>query len=261
MQVRKAAVSGYFYPGDKKALTVLVNNLVLKAASFEYQPKAILVPHAGYLYSGPIAATAYGLLRKVSQTIKTVVLLGPSHRVLVKGIALSSADYFETPLGKIEVDANLRDKIIHEPGISVNDEAHQNEHSLEVQLPFLQAVLSHDIKILPAVTNMASSDIIDHFFELVWGGEETLIVVSSDLSHYLSYDAAKQKDQKTADAICDFDLDHINDDDACGSTALKGFLVTARKKTLKPELLDLRNSGDTSSEREKVVGYASFCFI
>ncbi|MDH4263400.1 MAG: AmmeMemoRadiSam system protein B [Spirochaetia bacterium] len=261
MQTRKAAVSGLFYPQNQIELKDLVNHLILSAASFQYHPKAILVPHAGFIYSGPIAATAYGLLRKMSQTIKRIILLGPSHRVYVRGIALSSANYFETPLGKIEVDSKLRDKITGKQGITINDEAHQYEHSLEVQLPFLQVVLDQKIKILPAVTNDASNFEIENFLELVWGSEETIIIISSDLSHFLNYDAAKQKDQKTVESIINYDIDHISDDSACGSTALNGFLTAAKNKKLVPTLLDLRNSGDTGIEKNRVVGYASICFI
>jgi len=261
MNIRKAAVAGYFYPNVRKALGNLVQNLILKSNEFEYIPKGIIVPHAGYTYSGPIAAHAYRLIKKISNKIKNVILIGPSHRVLVRGVAISSADYFETPLGNIKVNQELCEKIKNLPGVIVDDNAHKEEHSLEVQLPFLQETLNRDINILPAVINVASPYIVSNFLEEVWGGEETLIIVSSDLSHYLSYEIAKKKDEMTSRAIMSFDIENIHDDDACGSSALKGFLIMAKKKDLKPALLDLRNSGDTGSDKDQVVGYGAFCFI
>jgi len=264
MSIRKSAVAGYFYPDDKKLLQFTLHNLIVDALASEkgeYTPKALIVPHAGYPYSGPVAASAYCLLKKMSRQIKRVVLLGPAHRIPVRKIAFSSADSFETPLGLVPVDVGLRDQLIEDPGFVIDDDAHENEHSIEVQLPFLQFVLNENIKILPAVTNMAPPDLIKHFLNLAWGGAETLMVVSSDLSHYLGYDAAQKKDQKTVRAICDFDIDEIEDNDACGASSLKGLLPLARDKRLKPVLLDLRNSGDTSGEKDRVVGYAAFCFV
>lgn len=261
MSIRKAAVAGYFYPDDPEILEKMVREFEDNSKIENYTPKAIVVPHAGYIYSGPVAASAYILLKNISDKISRVVLIGPSHHVLVRGVALSSADFFETPLGKLEQDIKLRDELVNHQGISINDDAHLEEHSLEVQLPFLQMILNRRIKILPAVTNMATPQQISHFLDLIWGSDETLIVVSSDLSHYLSYKDAVKKDRHTADAILSLDPNQIGDDDACGSVAVKGLMVSAKQKGLKPLLLDLRNSGDTGTEKTRVVGYGAFCFI
>ncbi|MDH4200303.1 MAG: AmmeMemoRadiSam system protein B [Spirochaetia bacterium] len=263
MYVRKAAVSGYFYPEDKEELNSLTNQLLneFDKENIKADPKALIVPHAGYAYSGRVAASAYHMLTKSLQTIKKIILLGPSHRVPVKGIALSSADCFETPMGNISVDTQLRNKLVQDPGIFVQDEAHKAEHSLEVQLPFLQKIFGNEVQILPALTNRASPYQIVDFLEKIWGDMETRIVVSSDLSHYLGYDEAKRKDRYTSDAIIHFDIEHLHDDDACGLIGIKGLLMAAQQKTLTPECILLSNSGDSSGDKSKVVGYGSFCFI
>ena len=261
MIIRRASVSGYFYPNDKEDLKEQVIKLLNESDAKNYVPKGLIVPHAGYIYSGSIAASAYRLLKKLSKKITRVIIIGPSHRVSVQGVAVSNADYFETPLGRLKVDTELRDKIIQETGIVLSEEAHRQEHCIEVQLPFLQMALSDNIKILPAVVNNASYFEVSHFLNLVWNGPETLIVVSSDLSHYQTYENAKRLDESTAKAITDFDLDSIRDDNACGSAAIKGFLMSSRERDLKPVLLDLRNSGDAVFEKDRVVGYGAFCFV
>lgn len=263
MSIRKAAVAGFFYPDKKNELEQVLRTLLgqAKEADTEYETKALIVPHAGYSYSGPVAASAYRQIRKKAGQVKKVVLLGPSHRVAIQGLALSSADGFETPFGDLEVDQALNDMASSIAGVSINDKAHQNEHSLEVQLPFLQLIFSAGIKILPVVCNQASPFQIAKFIEKVWGDGETLLLISSDLSHYLPYREAIERDKKTADAICQYDFEKLDEDGACGYAAISGFLHFAKGLGLKPKLLDLRNSGDISLEKDRVVGYGAFCFI
>jgi hypothetical protein len=221
-------------------------------------PKAIIVPHAGYIYSGPIAASAYALLRSSSDRIKRVVLLGPAHRVWVNGIALPGVDFFDTPLGRIRIDADAVRQLAVLPFVQCNPATHAMEHSLEVHLPFLQTVLG-DFSLIPLVVGGATPEQVAQVLETLWGGDETLIVVSSDLSHYQPYAVARATDQVTTQAILDLD-NHLVGDQACGAFPVNGLLLTARRKGLQPHLLDLRNSGDTAGDKQRVVGYAAIAF-
>jgi AmmeMemoRadiSam system protein B len=256
---RPPAVAGLFYPGDRATLSRTLSQLLGSAPSSPGPaPKALIAPHAGYIYSGPIAATVYARLAPVRDTIKRVVLLGPTHRVAVRGLALPSVRQFATPLGNIEIDAAAVDILKKLPQVVVSDPAHALEHSLEVHLPFLQTVLD-DFKLVPLAVGDASPEQVAEVIETLWGGPETLIVVSSDLSHYLPYDDARNIDRNTTEAILALrtDIDHEH---ACGATPVCGLALAARRKHLKPELVDLRNSGDTAGDRDRVVGYASFAF-
>ena len=256
--IRSPAVAGTFYPAEPAILARDVRAMLAAAKPCEYSPKAMIVPHAGYVYSGPIAASAYAALKNAAARIRRVVLLGPTHRVAVRGLALPSADTFTTPLGAVRVDVEAAQAIAHLPQVTVSPQAHALEHSLEVQLPFLQAVLP-DFKLLPLAVGMATPEEVAEVLELLWGGEETLIVVSSDLSHYLPYDAAKRVDSATVQSI--LELKHpISHEQACGGTPINGLLVAARHHRLAPHLLDLRNSGDTAGPRDGVVGYAALAF-
>jgi AmmeMemoRadiSam system protein B len=228
------------------------------AHQFDLAPKALIVPHAGYIYSGAIAATAYVTLRPHAAQIRRVVLLGPTHRVAVRGLALPAADAFETPLGRVMLDASAAAEIARLPQVTVSAEAHALEHSLEVQLPFLQSVLS-DFTLLPLAVGMTTAEEVAEVLETVWGGEETLIVVSSDLSHYLPYSDAQRVDNETAQSILKL-RQPIAHDHACGGTPVSGLIIAAQQHHLTPHLLDLRNSGDTAGTRDQVVGYASFAF-
>jgi hypothetical protein len=221
-------------------------------------PKALIVPHAGFVYSGPIAASAYARLAAGRDTIRRVVLLGPTHRVPVRGLALPSARAFATPLGTVSVDREAAAAARMLRQVCESDAAHALEHSLEVQLPFLQAVLA-DFSIVPFAVGDATPGEVAEVIELLWGGAETLFVVSSDLSHYHRYAEAREIDRSTADAILALSetLDH---EQACGATPINGLLLAAHRHGLRPELLDLRNSGDTAGDRSRVVGYASFAF-
>lgn len=256
--VREPAVAGQFYPQDPGQLRTLVGTL-LDAASGEAEapPKALIAPHAGYVYSGAIAASAYARLRPHRDLYKRVLLLGPCHRVPVAGMAVSGADAFRTPLGDVPVD-RAAVAALEAKGIRVFEPSHQFEHSLEVQLPFLQTVL-RDFSIVPVVVGEARPQAVANMLESFWGGPETLIVISSDLSHYLDYDAARQKDSTTCRRIEHLDT-RIDHDDACGATPLRGFLLAARRRGMRVCTLDLRNSGDTAGDREFVVGYGAWIF-
>lgn len=218
--------------------------------------KAIVAPHAGYVYSGPIAASIYAALRARRTAIRRVILLGPTHRVAIDGMALPESRIFVTPLGEVPVDQLAVAAISTLPQVVVSEAAHDNEHSLEVQLPFLQTVLN-DFALLPLAVGRASPQAVAQVIERLWGGDETLIVVSSDLSHYLPYDAARRIDTQTAQRIVALDAT-INHQQACGATPVNGLLIAAHAHALQCRAVDLRNSGDTAGDRLRVVGYGSF---
>jgi AmmeMemoRadiSam system protein B len=222
-------------------------------------PKAIVVPHAGLQYSGPIAASAYLRLEPAHADIHRVVLLGPSHRVPLRGLAAPSADVFITPLGPVTVDDELRRSVLELDAVTVDDQAHRYEHSLEVQLPFLQTMLD-DFTLLPLVVGDATTDEVARTLDRCWGGAETLIVISTDLSHYHDHDRAVRLDRATAAEILASNPEGITDVDACGARPLRGLLAVARTRDLAVEQLDLRTSGDTAGDRERVVGYGAFAF-
>ena len=260
--VRPAAVAGMFYPGAPAELAATVRACLAEAVppsgSATARPKALIVPHAGYVYSGQIAAGAYARLAKARDTIRRVVILGPAHRVAVRGLALPTVRAFATPLGEVEVDREAVAAVADMPQVVESDVAHALEHSLEVQLPFLQAVLG-DFRIVPFAVGSASAGEVADVLDRLWGGPETLILVSSDLSHFHDYAEAREIDRASTERILALDgsLDH---EEACGATPINGLILCARRRGLKPELVDLRNSGDTAGDRTRVVGYASFAF-
>jgi AmmeMemoRadiSam system protein B len=235
-----------------------VQGYLAEARPSEFHPKALIVPHAGYIYSGTIAASAYSTLKAIAARIRRVVLLGPTHRVALRGLALPDVQAFDTPLGRVLLDTKAMRAISNLPQVVISGAAHAQEHSLEVQLPFLQSVL-HDFTLLPLAVGMATADEVAAVLEAVWGGNETLIVISSDLSHYLPYADAQLVDAQTADEILELSQP-IAHEQACGGTPISGLIVAARKHHLKPHLLDLRNSGDTAGSRDRVVGYGAFAF-
>lgn len=258
-RVRPPAVAGLFYPAEEEALAGEVVRYLARAATgspIGRPPKALIVPHAGYVYSGPVAAHAYRLLAG-ARGITRVVLLGPVHRVPVRGLALPEAEAFATALGEVPVDREAADALRDLPQVSVNAAAHAPEHSLEVQLPFLQHQLG-PFRVLPLAVGDATPDEVAECLERVWGGPETLVVVSSDLSHYLPYEVARRVDHATAESILALEEGAISHDQACGATPLWGLLRVARRRGMRVELLDLRNSGDTEGERDRVVGYGAF---
>ena len=292
---RPPAVAGSFYPADPRRLALDLRHFLdeVKPARFplpnplvkllanrlspqagkslvipegeganeslrEVHVKALIVPHAGYRYSGAIAASAYATLRPLAARIRRVVLLGPTHRVAVRGLALPAATTFSTPLGEIKLDTDAMHELARLPQVVVSDAVHAQEHSLEVQLPFLQTVLQ-DFKLVPLAVGDASAEEVAAVLEAVWGGAETLIVISSDLSHYLPAEVSRLVDRKTADEI--LKLHPLGShQQACGATPLNGLLRAARAHHLQPHLLDLRNSGDTAGPHDSVVGYAAFAF-
>jgi AmmeMemoRadiSam system protein B len=221
-------------------------------------PKVLIVPHAGYIYSGPMAARAYAQLAALRDTVRRVVLLGPVHRVPVRGLALPGSAAFATPLGEIEVDQDAVAVLKPLRQVVVSPAAHALEHSLEVQLPFLQSVLD-DFKLLPLAVGDAEPHEVAEVLEALWGGPETLIVISSDLSHYLPYAAARDIDGQTVERILALD-GPLSHEQACGGTPINGLLIAARRRHLQPQLLGLCNSGDTAGDRQLVVGYAAITF-
>ena len=257
---RPPAVAGLFYPGATEDLTASVDALLAAATPGPRSPiKALIVPHAGYGYSGSTAATAYASLHAQAQSIRRVVLLGPTHRVPVRGLAVPGCQAFATPLGEIPLDTETLGRLRLLPQVSTNDAAHALEHALEVQLPFLQRRLGH-FELIPIAVGEASPEIVANVLEACWGGPETLIVVSSDLSHYLPYPVAQQIDDDTCRHILALD-EHLSPQQACGARPLNGLLLAAQRHGLNPELLALCNSGDTAGDRQRVVGYAAFAFI
>ncbi|MBU1394714.1 MAG: AmmeMemoRadiSam system protein B, partial [Gammaproteobacteria bacterium] len=258
--IRPAAVAGMFYPDNPAVLRQTLADLLANApaADAPHAPKALIVPHAGYIYSGAVAASAYARLAELRGRISRVVLLGPTHRVYVRGLALPGVERFATPLGEIQLDREAMQGIADLPQVTTSTAAHQMEHSLEVQLPFLQQVLG-DFLLLPLAVGEATADEVAAVLEQVWGGDETLIVISSDLSHFLPDALARKVDGATVDAILALDP-HLSHEQACGATPVNGLLLAARRHGLHPMALDVRNSSDTAGDPEQVVGYAAFAF-
>jgi AmmeMemoRadiSam system protein B len=259
--IRPPAVAGFFYPASAAELRRDVQTFLARVEppeAVEPVPKVLIAPHAGYAYSGPIAASAYARIGAAAGTIERVVLLGPAHRVHVNGMALPAAGQFQTPLGTIEIDQDAVAAVKQLPQVIVSDEAHAQEHSLEVHLPFLQQVLG-SFKLVPFAVGSATPQQVAQVLDLLWGGKETLVVISSDLSHYLPYPRACATDEFTVETVLRLQpqLDHRQ---ACGATPINGLLLAARARGLQPRLLDLRNSGDTAGDKSRVVGYASFAF-
>ena len=261
--IRPSAVAGAFYPADTAALDKAVSALLsgaLRARQAEAAsspPKAIIAPHAGYVYSGSTAARAYAELVPVRDRIRRVVLLGPTHRVAVDGLATTSADFWQTPLGAVRIDPAVKDLPAAYPHVSINDLAHAHEHSLEVHLPFLLKLLPQ-FSLLPFAVGRASASDVSAVLDALWGGPETVILISSDLSHFLPYDAARKLDARTAAAIEDLDSSRIGTDQACGRIPLYGLLASARTHGLAVDRLALCNSGDTAGQKDRVVGYGSW---
>jgi AmmeMemoRadiSam system protein B len=259
-KVRPAAVAGRFYPADPVELRELINALLAQVPPpTGPAPKALIAPHAGYLYSGPIAASAYAQFMPARDQIKRVVLFGPSHYVALNGLATTSADAFATPLGIVPVDLEAVRQVRSLPRVRELDEAHAHEHSLEVQLPFLQTVLG-DFTLVPLVVGDATPQEISQVLDALWNGPETRFVVSSDLSHYYDFKTARRIDRATAKAIEALKPGGIGEDQACGRVPIRGLLQVARQRGLRARTIDLRNSGDTAGSRDQVVGYGAFAF-
>jgi AmmeMemoRadiSam system protein B len=255
-RVRAPAVAGTFYPADPSLLVQQVEGWLSRSPSpGEARPAALIVPHAGYLYSGPVAASAYAHLRSLKGPVSRVLLLGPCHFVPLRGLAHPDVDELQTPLGTVSVDAQLRERAEATGLVVPSVEAHRREHSLEVQLPFLQQVLG-TFSVLPLVVGRASPEQVASVLEALWT-EDVLPVISSDLSHYLSYSQARQVDQETAQQVVAL-RGPLDGERACGAAAINGLMVEARRRGLRAELLDLRSSGDTAGDKGRVVGYGAF---
>jgi AmmeMemoRadiSam system protein B len=222
-------------------------------------PKALIAPHAGYIYSGRIAAVAFATLCGSASTFARIVLIGPAHYVAIRGIALPKIDAFETPLGRVPVDHDGFNKITDLPFVSRNDAAHAPEHALEVELPFLQIVLP-SFSLLPLVVGDATAHEVAQVLARLWSGPETLFVISSDLSHYHSYETARRLDAATAAAIENGDWASLGPGQACGYLPIAGLLIEANRRNLKARRLSLCNSGDTAGSRDQVVGYGAWLF-
>jgi AmmeMemoRadiSam system protein B len=257
--MRPPAVAGLFYPDDARVLRAELEALLARIPDHGPVPKALIAPHAGYIYSGPIAASAYARIRPIAARIRRVVLLGPAHRLGFHGVAASSARAFATPLGAVTLDREAIECALTLPQVRVLDAAHAEEHSLEVHLPFLQLLLA-DFRLAPFVVGEAASSEVAELLDLLWGGDETLIVVSSDLSHYHRYERARELDAATTRAIEALRPQDIHYEQACGRNPVNGLLVAARERGLAVETLDLRNSGDTAGDHARVVGYGAWAF-
>ena len=259
-RIRPPSAAGRFYPSEPVGLRELIDALLAAVPPASAPaPKAIIAPHAGYLYSGPIAASAYAQLLPARDLIKRVVVLGPSHYVALTGVAATSAEAFATPLGVVPVDVEAVLRIESLPQVILLDEAHAREHSIEVQLPFLQTVLSA-FTLVPLAVGDATAEEVGQILDALWDGPETRFVISSDLSHYNDFQTARRLDRATAKAIEALKPGGIGEDQACGRIPIRGLLHAARRHGLHARTVDLRNSGDTAGPRDQVVGYGAFAF-
>lgn len=264
-RARPPAVAGRFYPADPRRLAAEVAEhlaagaLTLRGADRvpARPPKALIAPHAGYVYSGPIAGTAYAAWQGLRGRVERVVLLGPAHRVPVRGLAAPTVEAFDGPLGPVRVDRAALDAVADLPQVVFDDRAHALEHALEVQIPFLQAVLG-DFALAPFAVGLASDGEVAEVLDRLWGGEETRVVISSDLSHYHDHGTAAVMDRATAEAIVKLDPGGLHRDSACGRVPIRGLLALAEARGLSIEAVDLRSSGDTAGDRAQVVGYGAF---
>lgn len=258
MNIRRPSVAGLFYPASANALHQDIEGYLSEVGGLPAErPKAIVSPHAGYIYSAAVAAFGYAAIRPYAENIRRVVLLAPAHRLPFQGLAVPSSELFRTPLGDIQVDLEGIALALGQPGVIRLDRAFDDEHAIEVQLPFLQEVLK-GFMLLPIVVGMASDEEVAGVIRALWNGDETLIVVSSDLSHYLDYASAQDRDQATRRSIETLDADSLEGQDACGYIPLRGLLRVSAEKGMHVRTLDMRNSGDTAGPRTQVVGYGSY---
>jgi MEMO1 family protein len=264
--LRAPIAAGTFYPSRADRLRALVQGLLaeadreVRACGLEVRaPKAVIAPHAGYQYSGPVAASAYVRVARGRGVLERVVLIGPAHRVALGAIAMSSAEAFATPFGALPVDVEGWRAVLSYPWVVVDDDAHAMEHSLEAHLPFVQEALG-EVALLPMLVGEVPARLVADILAEVWGGPETLVVASSDLSHFYGYATATLLDRETAEAVVHCRPDGVGLDRACGVFAVRGLLEAARRHRLAGEMVDLRNSGDTVGGQDRVVGYGAFVF-
>jgi MEMO1 family protein len=260
ISIRPTAVAGSFYPQNATQLNDMLDEYLSIKAVDVNPPKAIIAPHAGYIYSGQIAASVYSNVEKLKTQITRVILLGPAHRVYVKGIALASNSHFATPLGNVPIDTQALIELENYPFVQFLDVAHEQEHSLEVHIPFLQKVLN-DFTLIPLLVGDAEPEQVATILDELWGGDETLIVISSDLSHFLDYETACKTDSNTTHLIENFEYQKIGPNQACGCMPMRGLLKLAREKNMNIQTLDLRNSGDTAGTKDRVVGYGAYALF
>ncbi len=257
--IQAAGVAGMFYPAEADALAAGVDASLAKATPPALEPKAVIAPHAGHIYSGDVAGPAYALLARRRGQIRRVVILGPTHRMAIRGVAVAPADAWETPLGTLKVDTAARDALARQPHVSVSAEPFEGEHCIEVHLPFIQRALG-DVEILPVLVGQPGQGQVSEILDQLWGGPETAIIVSSDLSHFHDYATARARDEETTQGIERLSSDVCQGDRACGFFPILGLLDQARRRDLRVTALDIRNSGDTQGGHERVVGYGSFAF-
>lgn len=255
-------VAGKFYPNNpdilRQTVSEMLNDAIHKGKDKLAIPKAIIAPHAGYIYSGPVAASAYACLINAKKKINKVVVLALSHQYPVNGIVTTNASSYLTSLGSVPIDQETTATLSF-PYVSVSNETFNFEHSLEVQLPFLQSTLDK-FSLVPLLTGHVDPRQVEQVLEKLWDGPETLIIISSDLCHYLPYRSAQNQDKKTAAAILALDAEGFTAEDACGSIGIKGLLRVAANKKMQVSQIDLRNSGDTAGPKDSVVGYGAFHF-
>ena len=258
--IRPPAVAGSFYPADPDVLDDAVRRYLSDAVSDDGpDPVAVVAPHAGYVYSGPVAGSAYARVEGRRAPVDRVLLLGPSHRVAFRGFAVPESEAFRTPLGDVRIDHEAAERALTRPLVVRSGQAHAQEHSLEVQLPFLQTILP-GVPVLPIVVGLADAIEVAELLEGLWSDPATFVVVSSDLSHYLPYESAERVDRRTAAAVEALDWGALGDNSACGRIPLGGLMEVARRRVLEARTIDLRNSGDTAGPRDQVVGYGAFAF-
>jgi AmmeMemoRadiSam system protein B len=255
--VRQPVVAGSFYPAGTGELAETVERLLAAAPRPRLSGvlRALVAPHAGYVFSGPVAASAYATLGR-ERAFSRVALFGPSHFTPLRGVAVSGADGWRTPLGTVPVDGELRTAAVSWGGV-VDDEPHAADHALEVELPFLQLALGEDLRVLPVAVGDALEDAAAVVAAV---SADALVVVSTDLSHYHDDATARRLDRRTADAVVALHADAITDGDACGAGALRALLVHAGRAGWSCAELDIRTSADTAGDRRRVVGYGAFAF-
>lgn len=265
--IRPPAVAGSFYPADADLLRSEIDGLIdaalhSDAAQDTDIPKAIIVPHAGLMFSGSLAALGFATVRALKTTIKRIVIIGPAHRMAFQGIALARADQFATPLGNVRCDLPALQAALSMPQVQMLEDAHTQEHGLEIELPFIQRLFGEnaDIGIVPLLVSRCSPRQVNQVIEKLWGGPETLIVISSDLSHFHDYDTAKRMDNRTREMIETFDAENIDSNDACGALPVAGMLIAARNRGMTIKTLGMRNSGDVTGDKSRVVGYGAWAF-
>ena len=255
--IKKPDVANSFYPGNPNELIELIDKYIQNGVGCDEIPKAIIAPHAGYIYSGEIAGSAYKTILKIADQIENVIIFSPAHRYSVKGIATHEANYFETPIGKCEVNRNLVRSVQKFPWVNEINQAFTNEHALEVHLPFVQKVFNSKCKIVPMIVGNSKPEEVFEVINLLWA-TKNFFIISSDLSHFLNYDSAKEIDTFTSTQIESLNIDGISSDGACGFYPLRGLLYFAKKNKLKIKTIDLRNSGDTAGDKNSVVGYGAY---